>query len=117
MAEGSGHLPDGTDYFESDSTQDIDIGSFDIEYLATCVRFAQSHGIFPTPQGSQLDTSFLQGNPSALPQPLGQDQGTVFDHQNVDPNLVDNAYRDPLISNTSATPVDTQGNDGNDDDP
>ena len=117
MAEGSGYLPDGTDYFESDSTQDIDIGSLDVEYLATCVRFAQSHGIFPTPQGSQLDTSVLHGNPSALPQPLNQDQGTFFDTQNVDPNLVNNAYQDPLIGNTSATPFDTQGNDDNNDDP
>ena len=117
MAEGSGYLPDVTDYFESEHTQDIDIGSFDNEYLATCVRFAQSHGIFPTPQGSQVDKSFLQGNHSALPQPLNQDQGTFFDPHNLDPNLVDDAYQDPWISNTSPTPYDNQGNDGNNDDP
>ena len=108
MAEGSGYLPDVTDSFESDS---IDIGSFDIEYLTTCVRFAQSHGIFPTPQGHQHDSTFLHGSPSALPQPLNQDQGTSFDPQNLDPNLV------PLISNTSTSRFDTQGNDGNNDDP
>ena len=117
MAEGSGYLPDVTGYFEQDSTQDIDIGSLDIEYLATCVRFAQSHGIFPTTQGNQPDTSFLQGSPSGLPQPLNQDQRAFFDPQNLDPNLVDNAYQDPLNRNTSATPFDTQGNDGNNDDP
>ena len=117
MAEGSAYLPDVTDYFESDSIQDIDIGSFDVEYLATCVRFAQSQGIFPASQGDQLDTSFLHGSPSALPQPLNQDQGTFFDPQNLDPNLVGNAYQDLLISNTSATPFESQGNDGNDDDP
>ena len=116
MAERSGYLRDVTDYFESDSTQDIDIGSFDIEYLATCVRFAQSHGIFPTPQGHQHDSTFLHGSTSALPQPLNQDQGTFFDPQNLDPNLVGNAYQDPLISNTSASPFESQGNDGNDDD-
>lgn len=117
MSEGSGYLPDVTDYFESDSAQAIDIGSFDIEYLATCVRFAQSHGIFPTSQGSQLDTSFSSGSPSAPPQPLDQDQGIIFDTHNLDPNLVDNAYPDPLIGNTSATRFDTQSNDGNNDDP
>ena len=117
MAEGSGYLPDVTDYFESDNTQDIDVGSFDIEYLATCVRFAQSHGIFPTPQGHQHDSTSLHGSPSALPKPLIQDQGTLFDPQNLDSNVVDNAYQDRLISSTSATPSDTQGNDGNNDDP
>ena len=117
MAEGSGYLPDVTDYFESDSPQAIDIGSFDIEYLATCVRFAQSHGIFPISQGSQLDTSFSYGSPSAPPQPLDQDQGAFFDTQNLDPNLVDDAYQAPLIGNTSATPFDTQSNDGNNNNP
>ena len=117
MSEGSGYLPDVTDYFESDSTQAIDIGSLDIEYLATCVRFAQSHGIFPTSQGSQLGTSFSPGRPFAPPGPLDQDQGTIFDTQNLDPNLVDDAYQDPLISNTSATTPDTQSNDSNNDDP
>ena len=117
MSEGSGYLPDVTDYFESDSTQAIDIGSFDIEYLTTCVRFAQSHGIFPTSEGSQLDTSFSSGRPSAPPGPLDQDQGTIFDTQNLDPNLVDDAYQNPLISNTSATTFDNQSNDSNNDDP
>lgn len=115
MAEGYGYLPDVADYLESDSTQEIDIGSFDNEYLATCVRFAQSHGIFPIPRGSQLDTSFLDA-PSAPPQPLNQDQGTFFDPNNLDPNLVDDAYQDPLIKNTSTTLYDAQGSHGNNED-
>lgn len=99
MSQGFVHQRDATDYLRSSDIQDINIRSFDDEYLATCVRFAQSHGLYPTPYGQQEDISFPQGSPRAL---------------HLDPSLVGDDYQNPYIGNTSAGPVDAQHNNGND---
>lgn len=98
MSQWSAYQRNATDYSRSSDIQDINIRSFDDEYLATCVRFAQSHGLYPTSYGQQEDTSFPQGSPCAL---------------HLDPDLVGDDYQNPYIGKASAGPVDAQRNDGN----
>lgn len=97
MSQWSAYQRGATDCSRSIDVQDINIRAFDDEYLATCVRFAQSHGLYPTPCGHQQETSFPQGSPCA---------------SHLDPDLIRDDYQNPYLGNTSAGPIDAQHNDG-----
>ena len=89
MAEESLDQPHATSHSSSDNVHNVDTDSFDAEYLATCVLFAQSHGIFPKSQGCQQDTGLGHASPGVLPQPL---------QQNPEPNLFHGYYQNQFVA-------------------
>lgn len=117
MAEQRPYQQDAPDYSMSDSILNVDIRSLDSAYLSTCVRFAQSHGMFPKSHGGQHDTSLPYGDPGALLKPYYQQHSTTFGHPHVDPIRSDGNYPEPHIGNTFAGPDYAQHNHGNHSDP
>ena len=116
MAEGSHYLQDAPDYSVLGNAYDVDLGFYDAEYLATCVRFAQSYGIYPTPHGHQQDTSLSGENPCTLLQSLEQEHSNLFYHPEIDPRIFDEEYSNPYTGNMPASSIQSQQSDGDDDD-
>lgn len=116
MAEGSGYRQIVPDYSILGSAYDVDLGSYDAEYLATCVRFAQSYGIYPTPHGNQQDTGLSGDNPCTLLQSLEEEHSNLFYHPEIDPRIFDEVYANPFTGNMPAGSIQSQQSEGDDDD-
>ena len=115
MAEGSGYLQAALNYSILGNAYDVDIGSYDVEYLATCVHFAQSYGIYPTPHGHQQDTSLSGDIPYTLLQALEEEHSNLFYHPEIDPRIFDEDYSNPFIGNMPAGFIQYQQSDDHDD--
>ena len=102
--EPSYQSEDMTDYPASGSVQEIDIYSLDVNYIATCVRFAQSHGIYPESYRHQHDNSFPYVNSDAIQEPFPQNHSTSFGHQTSDLGQSHGKYPEPCLRATSTGP-------------
>lgn len=90
--------------------QGVDIGSFDPDYLAVCVRFAQTHGV--TPSVSHSDTNIVCDNPRALQTPHYQETGHAVDHQGLEPSPSNGGYPSSYTGSTLAATSYPQHNHG-----
>ena len=98
MAENPPHQQIKPAYSESDA----DVRSLDSTYLSLCVRFAQSHGIYPASSALHPDTSMVYDEPCSLPHPRNQDTGSVSDHQDPITGGLSRHYPNPYTSNVFA---------------
>ncbi len=83
--------------------QGIDIGSFDPDYLAVCVRFAQTHGV--TASVSHSDTNIACDSSRALQTSRYQKTSNAVDYQGPQPGPSNggypNSYTDSTLADTS----------------
>ena len=81
-------------------TQQADIGSLDPEYLAACVRFAQTHG--GPPSVSDSDTNIVSDNPRALRTLRSVKPSHAVDHQGPESGPSNGRYPNSHTGNTLA---------------
>lgn len=84
------------------TNRDVDNHPLDYGYLLYCVRFTQSHGIYPMSSGSYPDIHRENDSPCPLLNPGYWNESFALNHQDVDPSESDSQCPDPYTSSTFA---------------